>query len=101
VIAYFAQWLPWALSPRIDFLYNAYPNLAVVCLCSTYVMYTMLRGAQTDRDRRIVLAVCGAYLGLCIGGFFYWLPIWNGTPLTWAQWWQRMLIKSGAPIGWI
>jgi dolichyl-phosphate-mannose--protein O-mannosyl transferase len=101
VVAYFAQWQPWALSPRIDFLYNFYPNLAVICLCSTFVMITMWRQTKAQGSGWIAQVGSGVYLAACIGLFVYFLPIWNGAPISWAAWYQRMWIPSGAPIGWI
>lgn len=101
VIAYFAQWLPWALSPRIDFLYNFYPNLAVICLCSAYVMVTLSRRDQRLGNPRPVLIAAGVYLAACLVLFVYFFPIWSGGPITWSAWYQRMWIPKGAPIGWI
>ena len=103
IVAYFAQWLPWSLSPRIDFLYNFFPNLAVICLCSTYVIVTLLRrsAAQGDGVATWTKAGVGAYLVLCVGLFLYFLPIWNGTPIAWQQWIDRMWIQGPIEHGWI
>ncbi|HET9343516.1 MAG TPA: phospholipid carrier-dependent glycosyltransferase [Candidatus Eremiobacteraceae bacterium] len=103
IIAYLAQWLPWSLSPRIDFLYNFFPNLAVICLCSTYVMLNIWRRASEagPTTRNWAAAGIGAYVLLCIGLFFYFLPIWNGTPIPWQAWESRMWIQGPIVHGWI
>jgi dolichyl-phosphate-mannose--protein O-mannosyl transferase len=75
--------------------------LAVICLCSTYVMVTLWRRAKAQGNAWVALASSGVYLALCVGLFVYFQPIWNATPITWAAWYARMWIPSSAPIGWI
>jgi len=103
IVAYFAQWLPWSLSPRIDFLYNFFPNLAIICLCTTYVVLSFWRKASQagPTTRNWAAAGIGAYVLLCVGLFFYFLPIWNGTPIPWLQWEARMWIQGPIEHGWI
>lgn len=103
IVAYFAQWLPWALSPRIDFLYNFYPNLAVICLCSTYVMLTLWRRATAIGGTAAVVekSAVGVYLASCVVLFIFFLPIWDGAHISWIEWFHRMWLPWGAPIGWI
>lgn len=103
IVAYFAQWLPWSLSPRIDFLYNFFPNLAVICLCTTYVLLTQWRRASAagGTTRTWTAIGIGLYLFACVALFFYFLPIWNGTPITWPQWISRMWIQGPIEHGWI
>jgi len=103
IVAYFAQWLPWSLSPRIDFLYNFFPNLAVICLCTTYVLLTLWRRANAPGAgwRTLAAIGIGGYLALCICTFVYFFPIWNGTPITWQQWESRMWLQGPIEHGWI
>jgi Gpi18-like mannosyltransferase/uncharacterized membrane protein (UPF0136 family) len=101
IVAYFAQWLPWAGSPRIDFLYNFYPNLAVICLCSAYVMSNVWRAAAAVGSRWTAYVPSALYIALCVGLFVYFFPIWAGTPIPWHAWIQRMWLPSSAPYGWI
>lgn len=101
VIAYFAQWLPWAASPRIDFLYNAYPNLTVICLCSTYVMASMWRHAAAAKSDWRAYVPSAAYIAACAVLFVFFFPIWSGEPISWSGWIARMWLPYGAPIGWI
>ncbi len=102
VVAYFIQWLPWAASPRIDFQYNFYPNVAIICLCSAYVLASLWRAAaQEDRTRRIATALVGSYLLVCVGLFLFFFPILSGDHISWQQWHYRMWLPYGWPYGWI
>jgi len=103
IIAYLALWLPWSMSPRIDFMYNFFPNLGAICLCTTYVLLTIWRrsSAAGTTTRNWAAAGIGAYLALCIGLFVYFLPIWNATPIPWAEWISRMWIQGPIEHGWI
>jgi dolichyl-phosphate-mannose--protein O-mannosyl transferase len=105
VIMYVWQWVPWATSTRIDFQYNFYSDAALICLCTTYVMLRLWEAALSgDRSRKMGAAIgLSAYLAVCIMGFIYFLPILNGTPITWTNWDQHMWLHFGAPnwFGWI
>ena len=105
VIMYVWQWLPWATSTRIDFQYNFYSDAALICLCTTYVMLRMWEAALSgDRSRKMTAAFgLSAYLAVCLFGFIYFLPILNGTPITWTNWDHHMWLHYGAPnwFGWI
>jgi dolichyl-phosphate-mannose--protein O-mannosyl transferase len=103
ILVYFAQWLPWSLSPRIDFLYNFFPNLAVICLCTTYVLLTLWRRANAPGStaRTWTAVGIGGYLALCILMFAYFFPIWSATPITWQQWESRMWLQGPIEHGWI
>ena len=104
-IAYVWQWLPWALSTRIDFEYNFYSNAAIICLCTTYVMLRLWQeGARAgSTTRAFTNFALGAYVVACAVGFLYFLPILNATPITWASWDHKMWFHYGAPnwYGWI
>ena len=104
-IAYVWQWLPWALSTRIDFEYNFYSNTAIMCLCTAFVMLRLWQDAlKAAPGRRFVVTLgLGAYAALCAYGFLYFLPILNATPIPWWAWNQRMWFHYGAPnwYGWI
>ena len=97
VAAYFFQWLPWMASTRIDFQYNFYPNTAIICLASVYVLVRLVRWAQesSQADPRRVRAarlVAGAYLALCLLSFAYFFPVLSATPITRQGYNQRMWI---------
>ncbi|HYK53634.1 MAG TPA: phospholipid carrier-dependent glycosyltransferase [Candidatus Eremiobacteraceae bacterium] len=103
VASYLIEWVPWAASPRIDFMYNFFPNLAIICLCTTYILLNIHRRASEagPTTRNWAAAGIGVYMLLCIGLFFYFLPIWNGTPIPWQQWENRMWIQGPIVHGWI
>jgi Gpi18-like mannosyltransferase len=105
VIMYVWQWLPWALSTRIDFQYNFYSNNALICLCTAYLMLRLWEaGLKGNHAHRLAINVgLGAYLALCVWGFIYFLPILNGTQIPWSAWNDRMWFHYGAPnwFGWI
>jgi len=109
VVAYALQWLPWALSPRIDFEYNFYPNLAIICLCSAYVLQKWWspatdalgpQAASLTKGNRALIAV---YLVACLVGFAYFFPILSALHIPYSAWMERMWIPIGPPhhIGWI
>jgi hypothetical protein len=110
VLAYFMQWVPWIGSPRIDFIYNFFPNVAVICLCSTYVLAKIwagrIGGSRSDfamRSRRLsptqIAVLC--YLAVCVWGFIYFLPIYSAAPISYDAWRDRMWLPYGWPYGWI
>jgi len=105
VFAYFVHWLPWMGSPRIDFQYNVFNNLAIICLCTTYVLQRFWIWAdavsQEDRTWRLTaqLAV-GGYLVACLWMFMYFYPLLSGGHITQAQWQSRMWLSGGAPGWW-
>ena len=102
VAAYFFQWLPWIASTRIDFQYNFYPNTAIICLCTTYVLLQLWRGAEAKRSKPMKIAIAG-YLAACLAFFVFFMPILNGQHMPWKQWDARIWYKDGVPhpYGWI
>lgn len=104
VIAFLLQWLPWIASPRIDFQYNFYPNLAIICLCGAYVLQKVWHAARAHQTEDRALVPRGfvfAYLALCFALFVYFFPVLSGAHVTWDQWHSRMWLPYGAPYGWI
>ena len=103
IASYFVEWVPWAASPRIDFMYNFFPNLPIICLCTTYVIVTMWRNAAASSaaSKNWATAGAGAYVALCAALFIYFLPIWNGSPIPWQAWENRMWIQGPIVHGWI
>jgi Gpi18-like mannosyltransferase len=103
VAAYFFQWLPWIASPRIDFQYNFYPDTAVICLCTAYVILKLWQTTTGWASQKLVRGGIAAYLAACVALFIFFLPILNGAHITWKQWDARIWYKDGAPhhVGWI
>jgi dolichyl-phosphate-mannose--protein O-mannosyl transferase len=93
IIAYFLQWLPWIISPRIAFEYHFFPNLAIIVLCNAIVLQKvwnwMPSGATSPFIPRLSVAI---YLAVVIGGFAFFYPVLAGTHVTWDAWHARMWI---------
>jgi dolichyl-phosphate-mannose--protein O-mannosyl transferase len=103
VAAYLFQWLPWIASTRIDFQYNFYPNTAIICLCTTYVLMRIWQVGEKIPSSKPVKALVLGYLVLSIASFAFFLPILDGQKITWHQWDARIWYKDGVPhpYGWI
>ena len=80
VLAYLAQWLPWAISPRLTFEYHFFPNLTIIVLATAIVLQEVWRSGIEQRDRW-ALASVGVYLAAVVIGFAYFYPILAGTPI--------------------
>jgi dolichyl-phosphate-mannose--protein O-mannosyl transferase len=93
IIAYFLQWLPWILSPRIAFEYHFFPNLAIIVLCNAIVLQKVWNwipsGATSPFIPRLSVAI---YLAVVVGGFAFFYPVLAGTHVTWDAWHARMWI---------
>jgi dolichyl-phosphate-mannose--protein O-mannosyl transferase len=94
---YFFQWVPWMRSPRMLFEYHFFPNLAIIVLCNVVLFSRVLRRFSNPNR---ALVVYGA-LVVAVFGFFY--PVLVGMPMTYEQWYARMLPdKFGIPYtSWI
>lgn len=103
VAAYFFQWLPWVMSPRIDFQYNFYPDNAIICLCGAYVLMKLWQWANNAASPKTVRAIVLGYLAACVLSFIFFMPILDGAHMTWKQWDARIWYKDGVPhpYGWI
>ena len=91
-VAYFIQWMPWILSPRITFEYHFFPNLAIVLLADTMLLKKVwdLGGANVRRWTWPRYAV-SSYLALAFAAFVFWYPVVAGTHVTYDAWNARML----------
>jgi hypothetical protein len=92
VITYLAQWLPWAFSPRIAFLYHFYVNIPIICLCNALLAQRLLKWASTSDGATQTFAKISvtAYFVLVALAFAYFYPILSGTPIPTGAWMQRM-----------
>jgi dolichyl-phosphate-mannose--protein O-mannosyl transferase len=97
VLTYLFQWVPWMRSPRMLFEYHFFPNLAIIVLCNA-VLLSHLARRFTNPTR--ALAVYGA---LVVAVFAYFYPVVTAVPLSYNQWYQRMIPdKFGIPYtSWI
>jgi predicted membrane-bound dolichyl-phosphate-mannose-protein mannosyltransferase len=91
VVAYFLQWLPWILSPRIAFEYHFFPNLAIIVLCNAIVLQKLWhwvpQGAQNAFAPRLGV---GIYLAVVAWAFVFFYPVLVGQHVTWDAWHARM-----------
>ena len=76
LIGFFGQWLPWALVPRIAFMYHFLPAVPFGCLA---VAFGLSRLAQRGMAFR-VLAI--AYVAAVAIAFTFFYPILAAVPLT-------------------
>lgn len=102
VAAYFFQWLPWIASTRIDFQYNFYPNTAIVCLCTAYVLLHLWQSAEREGSKPMKAVIAG-YVAACLALFVFFMPVLNAERMPWKQWDARIWYKDGVPhpYGWI
>ncbi|HUA10141.1 MAG TPA: phospholipid carrier-dependent glycosyltransferase, partial [Candidatus Acidoferrales bacterium] len=82
VLAYLLQWVPWAFSPRIAFIYHFYVNVPLVAICNAVLM---------QRAPRVVAI---GYLVLAAAAFVYFFPILSAIPITQTQWMQRLWLPG-------
>ena len=93
VLAYLLQWVPWAFSPRIAFLYHFYVNIPLIAICNTVaVQWILERMASWDPKAARWIAI--GYLGLVALAFIYFFPILSATPILQTQWQQRLWLPS-------
>ncbi|MBW4485383.1 MAG: phospholipid carrier-dependent glycosyltransferase [Tildeniella torsiva UHER 1998/13D] len=89
LLNYLTNWLPWALVSRCTFLYHAMGMAAVSTLGLAWLM---AQWWQNPRDRPLALMLLGA-IAL---SFWFWLPLYLGTPLSLEALHRRWLLP-----GWI
>ncbi len=96
-LTYVFQWVPWMSSPRMLFEYHFFPNLAIIVLCNVILFERVLR-RFTHPNRALAL-----YSALVVGVFAFFYPVVTAVPMTYEQWYLRMLPdKLGIPdTSWI
>ncbi len=92
VVAYFLQWLPWILSPRVAFEYHFFPNDAIICMCDAIALQRIWRLAK-DSSARFAWPklTVWAYSALVVASFAFFYPILAGLHVSWNTWDARML----------
>lgn len=73
LMGFFVFWLPWAISPRIMFLYHFAPSVPFLCLTIGYQLSILLKNGR----RKIVMLL----LALMIFSFILLFPFLTGIPL--------------------
>lgn len=74
LLGFFAFWLPWAISPRIMFLYHFSPSVPFLCLALGYQLNKFL----TNKERKKIAFII---LFLVILSFILLFPYLTGIPL--------------------
>jgi predicted membrane-bound dolichyl-phosphate-mannose-protein mannosyltransferase len=99
VIAYFIQWLPWILSPRLSFEYHFFPNLALIVICNAIILQRIWILGERDLVPALKEKILGqsvsrlivyAYAIATVGLFVFFLPVLAGVHVTWNDWHARM-----------
>jgi Gpi18-like mannosyltransferase len=90
-VAYFFQWLPWIISPRVAFEYHFFPNLAIICLADAMLLQRLWRLAYRSASGlswpRLTVIAYGA---LVLAAFAFWYPVLAGVHISWLAWDARM-----------
>jgi predicted membrane-bound dolichyl-phosphate-mannose-protein mannosyltransferase len=94
IVAYFLQWLPWILSPRIAFEYHFYPNLSIIVLSNAIMIqkiwqWCAANGKAIEARNGII-----AYSIIVVAAFIFFYPLLAGTHITWNQWHARIWSPS-------
>jgi dolichyl-phosphate-mannose-protein mannosyltransferase len=84
-----------ALTPSMMVGLGIGPGLAVAA--ATAASYVLLLRSRSQYGGRFV---CAAYAGATAIAFFYFLPIWTGTPITAAQLHARLWLKGSGLANW-
>lgn len=75
-VGFFGQWLPWAASPRIAYLYHFLPAVPFGCLAIADTLTAL--GHRGARGQQAVVI----YLALVVCAFAFFYPVWTGLPLS-------------------
>jgi dolichyl-phosphate-mannose--protein O-mannosyl transferase len=93
VIAYLLQWLPWARSPRITFIYHFYVDIPLIILCNVIVLQRIWHWGDFNHDAKLFSRIAvGAYVAAVVLAFVWFYPVLAASPVPWDQWNQRMWI---------
>jgi dolichyl-phosphate-mannose-protein mannosyltransferase len=84
LIGFFGQWLPWALVPRIAFLYHFLPAVPFGGLAVSIAVIRLWEGRTATR----VLAA--GYVAAVALAFVFFHPIYAAVPLTWPALEERL-----------
>ncbi|MBV8244329.1 MAG: phospholipid carrier-dependent glycosyltransferase [Candidatus Eremiobacteraeota bacterium] len=91
VLAYLLQWLPWAQSPRISFMYHFYVDIPIICLCDAIILQRLWAwGERNEFGRLWARTATLGFVGITVAAFAFFYPVLAGVPLVWNQWDLRM-----------
>ncbi len=93
VLAYLLQWLPWAKSPRLAWIYHFYVDIPLIAICNAIaVMWIWNR--WKDSRRSAAITVVAGYLAIVALTFVYFYPILSGMTITSDQRMARMWLGN-------
>jgi dolichyl-phosphate-mannose--protein O-mannosyl transferase len=93
VLAYLLQWLPWAFSPRIAFLYHFYVDIPLIAICDA-IAIQRLAGWMRQWDPSAARYVSAGFAALVVLAFIYFFPILSSIPISQSAWGQRLWLPS-------
>lgn len=83
VFSYIIFFVPWAMSPRIMFLYHYLPSIPFMCIAVGYVL---------RRNIKLAIPVFAFALGLFIYFYPHWaglnIPLWLDRSYYWVSSWR-------------
>lgn len=86
LVSYAANWLPWMLVDRCTFLYHYMGALIFSQLALAWLLSKWLSHSPHRLSALVVLILIAA-------GFYFWLPLYQGWPLSLealqARWWFK------------
>lgn len=83
VFSYFIFFVPWALSPRIMFLYHYLPSVPFMCIATGYVLRRNLKLAYVYFLAGLIIFIyffphwAGLQIPLWLDKSYYWLESWR------------------------
>lgn len=107
LIGFFGQWLPWALVPRLAYIYHFLPAATIGTLCVAVTIGDLWQfGARLVRQRRQQAAigwqiVAGVWVAAILWAFVFFYPIYTSVYLSRDQFEARIWFDGkGHLINW-
>jgi dolichyl-phosphate-mannose-protein mannosyltransferase len=88
LIGFFGQWLPWALVPRVAFMYHFLPAVPFGALAVAIVVFQLWQGESWKR------ILGGSYIAAVALAFVFFHPIYAAIPLTQPALERRLWFES-------
>ncbi|MEY5145408.1 MAG: hypothetical protein RL745_777 [Actinomycetota bacterium] len=90
VVLWFAGWFPWLLyQHRTIFFFYAVVMVPFTCIALAMSLTHIARGVERP-NRNLRIAVVTAVVVAAIAMSWFFMPVWVGDTLTYAQWRWRM-----------
>lgn len=93
ILAYLLQWLPWAKSPRIAWIYHFYVDIPLIAICNA-VAIKWIYDRLGERRRSTAIGIAAGYLAIVAAAFIYFYPILAGVTITMTERMQRDWLQS-------